>query len=339
MRGFYLPDGKLQVILIIALCLSVCASALHARDTQKPRELSVVATIPPLHSLASALLLDVAEPALMIKGARSPHEFTIRPSEMETLSNADLVLRIDRTFEAGLARPMSRLGDKVPILSLMRLKNIRLRPFRGSAIEAPHSGHESHEASHAHHGHADSHGEASGHGQNDMSRYDPHLWLDLDNARLFVRHLADMATTIAPEFKDKIRVNLQKIETQLKTLDADLRSRLTPVQDKPFLTFHDAYQYLSLKYGLRYLGSVASDAHLEPGARHLSRVRNLLKEGKVVCLFTEPQFPPKLAHRLVSGTPARIGMLDPLGADIEPGPDQYFTTMRKLADNLAACLS
>ena len=41
---------------------------------------------------------------------------------------------------------------------------------------------------------------------------------------------------------------------------------------------------------------------------------------------------------MIEGTNARKGVLDPLGADLDAGPDQYFLLMRNLADALADCL-
>ena len=57
------------------------------------------------------------------------------------------------------------------------------------------------------------------------------------------------------------------------------------------------------------------------------------------CVFREPQFEPRLALTVVEGSGARLAVLDPLGADLAPGPDAWFAMMRAIADGLAACLS
>jgi zinc transport system substrate-binding protein len=41
---------------------------------------------------------------------------------------------------------------------------------------------------------------------------------------------------------------------------------------------------------------------------------------------------------IVEGTGASAGVLDPLGAELEAGPDLYFAVMRNLADSLRDCL-
>jgi zinc transport system substrate-binding protein len=56
-------------------------------------------------------------------------------------------------------------------------------------------------------------------------------------------------------------------------------------------------------------------------------------------VFAEPQFDTRIVQNLIEGTSARTGTLDPEGLALEPGPDLYFTLMRKLADGLKGCLA
>jgi zinc transport system substrate-binding protein len=58
-----------------------------------------------------------------------------------------------------------------------------------------------------------------------------------------------------------------------------------------------------------------------------------------VCLFREPQFPPALVETLARGSDVRVGVLDPLGADLKPGPDLYPEMMQALARALTGCLA
>ena len=55
-------------------------------------------------------------------------------------------------------------------------------------------------------------------------------------------------------------------------------------------------------------------------------------------MFAEPQFEPALVDTVIEGTSASKGVLDPLGAGLEAGPQQYFQLMTGLADSLVACL-
>ncbi|MEW8001089.1 MAG: zinc ABC transporter substrate-binding protein, partial [Candidatus Thiodiazotropha endolucinida] len=123
------------------------------------------------------------------------------------------------------------------------------------------------------------------------------------------------------------------------TFDYELRSELKPVANTPYIVFHDAYQYFEAHYGMHTLGTVNISPEQLSGARHIHRLRQTIKERGARCLFTEPQFEPKLAHTLLEGLAVSIGELDPLGKQLLPGPDCYFSLMKELADNLLDCLS
>jgi zinc transport system substrate-binding protein len=86
------------------------------------------------------------------------------------------------------------------------------------------------------------------------------------------------------------------------------------------------------------VGSVSISPERQPGAHHVHDLRTKITRLQARCVFSEPQFRPKLVQTLVEDTQAGIGQLDPLGSDLEPGPDAYFQLMQRLADNLLQCL-
>ncbi|MEJ2395638.1 MAG: zinc ABC transporter substrate-binding protein, partial [Candidatus Thiodiazotropha sp.] len=74
------------------------------------------------------------------------------------------------------------------------------------------------------------------------------------------------------------------------------------------------------------------------GARHIHELRSKITRLQARCIFSEPQFRPKLVETLIEGTDAKVGQLDPLGSDLDAGPDAYFLLMRRLAENIIECL-
>jgi zinc transport system substrate-binding protein len=102
----------------------------------------------------------------------------------------------------------------------------------------------------------------------------------------------------------------------------------------PYLAFHSAYQYFETAYGLNAVGSVTIDPDRKPGAKGISEIRNRIKETGAKSVFSEPQFESSLVQTLIEGTGATTGVLDPLGSDLEQGPEAYFTLLNNLADNL-----
>jgi zinc transport system substrate-binding protein len=165
-----------------------------------------------------------------------------------------------------------------------------------------------------------------------------HLWLDPENAKAMVADIAARLTAVDPDRAQTYRTNAARIARQLSALDRELAETLTPLQDKPYIVFHDAYQYLEARYGLTSVGSMTDNAEQGPGAGRLSRIRERLGISGALCVFAEPQFEPDLVDTLVSGTGAQAAVLDPLGAGLPVGADLYADLMRAMAASLVACL-
>ena len=126
---------------------------------------------------------------------------------------------------------------------------------------------------------------------------------------------------------------------QLDALVAELSDQLEPVHDKGFIVFHDAYQYFEQRFDVSAIGSITVSPEVMPGAERVSELREKISDLSATCVFSEPQFEPKLVETLVDGTGARTGVIDPLGATLVKGPDLYFQLLRNMASSLKKCLS
>ena len=158
------------------------------------------------------------------------------------------------------------------------------------------------------------------------------------NVVAMVQAMAAELARIDPANEARYRENLADVEARLRQLDEELRETLAPVAGRGFLVFHDAWQYLDTRYGLRAVGSFRVAPERAPGAARLEQLRRKLAERDVVCVFSEPQFSPRLVEALVADTGTRLGVLDPVGAELPVGPDLYFGLMRANAKALRECL-
>ena len=121
-------------------------------------------------------------------------------------------------------------------------------------------------------------------------------------------------------------------------LHEELARSLAPLKGAPYVVFHDAYQYLEKRYGLNAIGSVTFSPERKPGAARLLAIRKKIRETKAICVFSEPQFQPKLVKVVMEGTGAGTGVLDPLGADIPAGEGAWFALLRNMTKSLKGCL-
>jgi zinc transport system substrate-binding protein len=206
---------------------------------------------------------------------------------------------------------------------------------------AEHESEGEHAAEHESEGeHAGEHQGAGGHAEADHAHgeTDMHVWLDPGNAKMLTATIASVLSEADPENASIYQANAARLRQQLDELDGSLEDKLATIADRPYVVFHDAYQYLEHRYGVKAVGAIAINPTLRPSAQRLHEIQERLEDLDAACVFAEPQFEPALVDTVIEGTNAKKGVLDPLGAALDAGPDQYFQLMNDLADSLVSCL-
>jgi zinc transport system substrate-binding protein len=273
----------------------------------------------------------VANPALLLAGAGSPHAYALRPSEAQALQEADVVFWIGEDLEGFLAKPLQALARDARLVALHEAAGVRLLAARKGGEWQIHAHDET--------DHADKHeNEHERQHQHKHEGADMHLWLDPRNAQAMARTIARTLSRIDPQNEERYTAHANLLHERLTQLDVELRKRLGPVQDDPYIVFHDAYQYFENRYKLNPVGSLTVMPESRPGAQRLYEIRARIVQTGAQCVFSEPQFESALVETLVTGTGARTGVLDPLGAELPAGPDAYFDLMDQLAGSLRSCL-
>ncbi|SOC38275.1 zinc transport system substrate-binding protein [Rhizobium subbaraonis] len=313
---------------------------------------NVVVSIKPIHSLAASIMQGVGEPKLIVEGAASPHTYSLKPSNAAALQDADVVFWVGHGLEAFLEKPLEALGSKATVVELEDAPGLEKLKFReGGAFEAhdhDHDhGHESEGGEHEHgeagHDHGGEHAAEKGHGHDEAhsheGAFDTHLWLDPMNAKAIATEIEKALSAKDPANATAYKANLAALDANLDALDAEIADTIAPVKDKPFIVFHDAYQYFEHRYGVKVVGSITVSPESMPGAERVSQIRQKVVDLGATCVFAEPQFEPKLVNVVIEGTPAKAGTLDPEAGTLTEGPSLYFDLMRGLATSLKQCLS
>jgi zinc transport system substrate-binding protein len=314
------------IALLLAPVFLACPAAwadekkqgLAARNGTSP---TVVASITPVNSLATALMKGVGKPELLIRATASPHSFTLRPSDARALAKAELIFWIGGALETSLKDPIAALGQEAKVVTLLEAPGLTLLPTRDGGIRLSLKPAPKH--------------------KNFLPApgIDPHIWLSVDNARAMARAMAAGLIEVDPAHRSVYQHNLKSLLVRLDELEGLLHARLRPVRHLPFIVFHDAYQYFEREYGLNALGSLSLNPERQPGARRVQLLRHYVKHNAVECVFSEPQFEPALVDVIIDGTSTRTGELDPLGASLPSGHTGYFRIMDNLARDLSACLT
>jgi zinc transport system substrate-binding protein len=278
----------------------------------------IVASIKPLHSLVSSVTQGSDSVSLLIKGSMSPHNFALKPSHAKLLNNAKIVFYIDNQFESALKKTVIGLPTRVRVVKVSSTKQLKLLPTR--------AGDNWEEDGHDHHHHD--------HGSNDL-----HFWLEPNNAIQIVKGIVRELSIVYPDNINLYKKNAKKIIKEIKSVDLSIKSILEPVKNKPFIVFHDAYQYFENKYGLNAVGSILLDPEIPPSPKRIIQIRAKIKTTNPTCVFKEPQFRAKIVNTVIEDTNLKVGILDPVGADLEKGPGMYTNLLKQIASNLKTCLN
>ena len=340
----------------------LATTVLSTSATLATADVNVVASIKPVHSLVAAVMQGVGTPDLIVQGAGSPHTYALKPSQAKQLQEANLVFWMSRDLEAFLEKPIEGIATKATSVLLTESHGLTKLTFRaGGAFDShghddhdDHKGHDDHghddhaeekhddhaKDKHDDHGHDDHDDHAKDkHDDHGHEEFDPHVWLDPLNAKAMVHEIEEALSEADPDNAAAYAANAKNVMGRLDSLVAEIDAELRPVKDRGYVVFHDAYQYFETRFGVSAVGSITVSPEILPGAERVSELQEKVRSLDATCVFSEPQFEPKLVATVTENTNAGTGVLDPLGAAIDDGPDLYFTLIRNMARDLKACLS
>ena len=321
-------------------------SAILVSTSSARAELKVVTTIKPLHSLIANVMDGVGEPALIIEGSTSPHSFTLKPSHAKLLEEADIIFWIGEGIETFMERPLESIVKNAEVVEFMEIESINKLKFREESIFEEHDDHDDHDDhdkkakkdddhDHDHDSHAKKEDGHDDHDEHHHGEFDPHIWLDPINAKAIlnemVEHLIENDAANASIYKK----NLDKALNELDKLTMNVMTDLN--KSTASIVFHDAYQYFEERFNVNVLGAFTVNTDVMPGAEQLKEIREIIEHDNVSCVFSELQFNPDIINAVAKDMNIKTGILDPLGATLNPGKGLYFDLIKNMSSSFKGC--
>lgn len=302
-----------SVLLMLAM-LSGLSTTAHAAP-------NVLVDIAPAHSLVSMVMGEIGKPELLISSTSNPHDFALRPSDASVLSNAELIIYTSSSLTPWLSKALPSLAANTPTLELISIEKTVLLPLRDD--------------------HLFSHSEHEGHGSKGHAEhvYDPHAWLDPDNAIVWLRRIADELgardsanATTYQQNADRATLKIQDVMTQVE-------AELNGLGTVPYLVFHDSYQYFEARFNLQPKASINLGDGTQPGISQIRKLQAALQSSQARCVFSEPQYSDRLINTVVGSMDIETARLDPLGFNLKTGQGLYIDLIENLSSSLFKCLS
>lgn len=276
--------------------------------------LRVLTSFYPMYDFACKIGGDCIDVTNMVPSGTEPHDWEPSTNDLKNLEKADVFIYNGADMEPWADDLLVSRSDTLRVVEAS--ENVELRTTDGE-----------HEHAHEHEG-ADHH-----HGD-----FDPHVWLDPENAKIEMEAIRDALCAADPENSTVFQSNYEKYAAELDALDAEFREKLAPLPNRTIVVAHEAFGYLCDAYGLTQVGIEGLSPDSEPDPGRMAEVIDFVREHSISTIFFEEMVSPKVAEAIASETGAQAKMLSPLeGLSDEQaaaGAD-YFSVMH---DNLAALM-
>lgn len=276
--------------------------------------LRVLTSFYPMYDFARKIGGDCIDVTNMVPSGTEPHDWEPSTNDLKNLEKADVFIYNGADMEPWADDLLVSRSDTLRVVEAS--ENVELRTTDGE-----------HEHAHEHEG-ADHH-----HGD-----FDPHVWLDPENAKIEMEAIRDALCAADPENSTVFQSNYEKYAAELDALDAEFREKLAPLPNRTIVVAHEAFGYLCDAYGLTQVGIEGLSPDSEPDPGRMAEVIDFVREHSISTIFFEELVSPKVAEAIASETGAQAKMLSPLeGLSDEQtaaGAD-YFSVMH---DNLAALM-
>ncbi|MEF1284261.1 zinc ABC transporter substrate-binding protein ZnuA [Vibrio sp. M250220] len=268
----------------------------------------VLTSIKPIQLIAIEIMQNTSSPEVILASNTSPHDYALRPSDVKRIRNADVIIWFGKDLEPFLSKVVEGQSN---VLTLSKIEGLELREYQGD-----------------HHDH-------DGH---DHGSHDPHFWLGYKPTMQVAKAIADMLAGMDAANAQVYADNLKVFEDKLAAQQQAIEKQLTPIKQDGYFVFHDAYGYFEQDFALNQLGFFTVSPDRKPGAKTLISIRKALASEQAKCVFSEPQFTPAVVESVTRGSNAKVGVLDPIGSDVQAVSGGYFILKQNLADSFSHCL-
>lgn len=298
----------------LSLSLLTGCGTQPADTTAGDGRLRVLTSFYPMYDFACKIGGDCIDVTNMVPSGTEPHDWEPSTNDLKNLEKADVFIYNGADMEPWADDLLVSRSDTLRVVEAS--ENVELRTTDGEHEHA----HEHEDADH-HHG-----------------DFDPHVWLDPENAKIEMEAIRDALCAADPENSTVFQSNYEKYAAELDALDAEFREKLAPLPNRTIVVAHEAFGYLCDAYGLTQVGIEGLSPDSEPDPGRMAEVIDFVREHSISTIFFEELVSPKVAEAIASETGAQAKMLSPLeGLSDEQaaaGAD-YFSIMH---DNLAALM-
>ena len=257
-------------------------------------------------------------------GLGCPHDYVLTPQDMAKVSGADILVVNGLGLEEFLGAPVQRANG--------RLRTVDSTAGIPDLLEFTGDENAEHHGGHGEENDNDSDND-NGHGhdcEHEHVGVNPHLFASPRMAAKMVMNIAVGLAAADPAGAALYTANAKAYAKRLETLSAEFVAAGKTLRNNRIVTQHGVFDYLARDMGIDIVAVVQAHAGQEPAAAEMLSIIKTIRATKAGAIFTEPQYPERIAQTLAKETGIATAMIDPVasGPD-DANPDYYETVMRQ----------
>lgn len=286
--------------------------SLSACSDEKSSKLRVLSSIKPIQAIVIAIAGDHATSHQLIPDSASPHNYTFKPSDMRKVTSSDIIFRIDEHFEVMLNSVLKSVSDQSKIISLAENPAIHLLPLAGGHSHANHS--------------------------NEHESVDMHIFTSPENSIAMAQIIANSLSKLDPKNTQNYKNNLQQFSKKVLRVSRKIKSELAPFKDKPYIVFHNSWQYFGEYFGLQKPKILHLQEGISAGAKTIVNARNEIISKNIHCVFSNPSISSKRISTLTEGLTIKSVEIDVLARQFPISQDTYIDWLEHVGQQVKNCL-
>jgi manganese/iron transport system substrate-binding protein len=262
--------GTVSAILVLVVAASGCARTAESRSG-KP---VVVATTTVLADLVTNVGGDLVSVSSLVPKNADVHTFEPRPSDIRAVAGAQLLVMNGLGLDDWLEKTITNAAaGGTPLVKLgVDLPGVTLLAGETASTE------------------------------------NPHLWMDVKYAELYVDRIASALASVDPAHAAAYRDQAAAYKGQLEELDSWVRTQIDTIaaDERKLVTFHDAFPYYAREYGITIVGVAVQAPGQDPSVAYTTKLIDAIKKAGVKVIFSESQFPTRLIDQLASEAGCKV---------------------------------
>ncbi|MEM8529169.1 MAG: zinc ABC transporter substrate-binding protein [Bacteroidota bacterium] len=265
----------------------------------------VVSTASIFADMAENIAGDRLEIEMIVPIGGDPHLHDPIPRDAKLVTAADLILMNGLTFEGWLKELIKNSGTNAKVALITEgINAIESTQYQGST--------------------------------------DPHAWMDVSNALIYIENIKDAFIELDPEGKEQYEFNYGVYKQQLEGLDKYIQKRIQEIPEpkRVLITSHDAFQYYGKKYGIRLESVLGVSTEGDAQTSDILRLNKTIKDSQIPAVFIESTVNPKLLEQIATDNKVSIGgqlFADSIGDEDSNAPT-YYDMMKYNTDTIVEAL-